>query len=77
MTFAHRAGHGMDRIQLSENLRQRIATKPGAWTRRSMLAPPADTNRGLWLAADHLLGGGLVRDFDADHLLIGAPWCGS
>ncbi|MFF3001104.1 hypothetical protein ACFVTC_42320 [Streptomyces sp. NPDC057950] len=41
-----------------------------------MLAPPADTDRGLWLAADHLLGG-LVRDFDAKHLAIGAPGCDS
>ncbi|MFF4933290.1 protein-L-isoaspartate O-methyltransferase [Streptomyces griseofuscus] len=75
--FAHRAGHGMDRIWLSEEFRQRIATDPGTWTQRSMLVPPADTaDRGLWLAADHLLGG-LVRDFGAEHLVIGAPGCGS
>ncbi|MFF7050179.1 protein-L-isoaspartate O-methyltransferase [Streptomyces griseorubiginosus] len=74
--FAHRAGHGMERIWLSEDFRQRIATEPGTWTQRSMLAPPADTDRGLWLAADHLLGG-LVRDFSAEHLSIGAPACGS
>jgi protein-L-isoaspartate(D-aspartate) O-methyltransferase len=75
--FAHRAGHSMERIWLSKEFRQRIVTEPGAWTQRSMLAPPADTDRGLWLAADHLLGGGLVRDFDAEHLVIGAPGCGS
>lgn len=74
--FAHRAGHGMERIWLSEEFRHRIATQPGTWTRRSMPAPPADADRGLWLAADHLLGG-LVRDFGAEHLLIGAPACGS
>lgn len=74
--FAHRAGHGMERIWLSEEFRQRIATEPGTWKQGSMPAPPADTDRGLWLAADHLLGG-LVRDFGAEHLSIGAPGCGS
>ncbi|MET8538637.1 protein-L-isoaspartate O-methyltransferase [Streptomyces sp. NPDC005065] len=74
--FAHRAGHGMERIFLSEEFRRRIAAEPGTWTQRSLLAPPADTDRGLWLAADHLLGG-LVRDFGAEHLVIGAPGCGS
>ncbi|MEU1529845.1 hypothetical protein [Streptomyces fagopyri] len=76
MEFAHRAGHGMERIWLSEEFRHRIANQPGTWTRRSMSAPPADADRGLWLAADHLLGG-LVRDFGAEQLLIGAPACGS
>lgn len=75
--FAHRAGYGMERIFLDEKFRQRIATAPGTRTHRSTLAPPADTDRGLWLAADHLLGGGLVRDFGAEHLVIGAPGCGS
>lgn len=75
--FAHRAGHGMERIWLSKEFRQRIATGPGTWTQQSMLAPPTDTDRGLWLAADHLLGGGLVRDFTAEHLVIGSPGCGS
>ncbi|MFF9607789.1 protein-L-isoaspartate O-methyltransferase [Streptomyces sp. NPDC014684] len=74
--FAHRAGHGMDRIWLSQEFRQRIATEPGTWIQRSTLTPPADADRGLWLAADHLLGG-LVRDFGAEHLTIGAPGCGS
>ncbi|MDN3260839.1 protein-L-isoaspartate O-methyltransferase [Streptomyces sp. CSDS2] len=74
--FAHRPGHGMERIWLSEQFRQRINAEPGTWTQRSMLAPPADADRGLWLAADHLLGG-LVRDFSAEHLVIGAPGCGS
>lgn len=74
--FAHRAGHGMARIWLNEEFRQRMATEPGTWTQRSMLAPPADSDRGFWLAADHLLGG-LVRDFGAEHHAIGAPGCGS
>ena len=75
--FAHRAGHGMARIWLNEEFRQRMATEPGTWTQRSKLAPPADSDRGFWLAADHLLGGGLVRDFGSGHLAIGAPGCGS
>ncbi|MFJ5725959.1 protein-L-isoaspartate O-methyltransferase [Streptomyces sp. NPDC093149] len=74
--FAHRAGYGMERIFLDKEFRQRIATEPGTWTQRSLLPPPADTDRGFWLAADHLLGG-LVRDFSAEHLAIGAPGCGS
>lgn len=74
--FAHRAGHGMERIWLSEAFRQRIATEPGSRTQQSMQAPPPDTDRGLWVAVDHLLGG-LVRDFSSEHLLIGAPGCGS
>ncbi|MEU8794598.1 methyltransferase domain-containing protein [Streptomyces sp. NPDC048643] len=74
--FAHRAGHGMERIWLSEEFRRRIDAEPGTWTQRCMLAPPADGDRGLWLAADYLLGG-LVRDFGTEHLVIGAPGCGS
>ncbi|MER8119071.1 protein-L-isoaspartate O-methyltransferase [Streptomyces sp. NPDC094031] len=74
--FAHRAGHGMKRIWLNEEFRRRISFEPGTWTQRSMLAPPADADQGLWLAAAHLLGG-LVRDFGAEHLAIGAPDCGS
>lgn len=74
--FAHQAGRDLERIWLSEEFRQRIAAEPGTWTQRSKLSPPADSDRGLWLAADHLLGG-LVRDFGADHLVIGAPGCGS
>ena len=74
--FAHRAGYGMERIFLTEEFRQHIATAPGARTQRSTLGLPADNDRGLWLVADHLLGG-LVRDFGAEHLVIGAPGCGS
>ncbi|WP_055522861.1 protein-L-isoaspartate O-methyltransferase family protein [Streptomyces graminilatus] len=75
--YAHRAGHGMERIYLADDFRTQIATGRGDWTQRSKLPPPADTDRGLWLAADHLLGGNLVRDFTAEHLAIGAPGCGS
>ncbi|MEU7322599.1 hypothetical protein AB0465_37660 [Streptomyces griseoviridis] len=77
--FALRAGHGMERIYLAEEFRPRIATGQGDWTQRSMPAPPADTDRGLWLAVDHLLGGGLVRDFTAAHLArpAAAPGCAS
>ncbi|WP_405888276.1 methyltransferase domain-containing protein [Streptomyces longwoodensis] len=74
--FAHRAGHGMARIWLSEEFQQRMATEPGTWTGRGVPAPPADHDRGFWLAADHVVGG-LVRDFGAEHLAIGAPDCGS
>ena len=73
---AHRPGHGMNSIVLSEEFRQRIANEPGSRTRRTTLAPPAGSDRGLWLAADHLLGG-LVHNSRVEHLEIGAPGCGS
>ncbi|MEU9456683.1 protein-L-isoaspartate O-methyltransferase [Streptomyces sp. NPDC048277] len=75
--FAHRAGHGMERIHLTEELRVQMATARGDRTQRSRIAPPSDCDRGLWLAVDHLLGGTLVRDFTAEHLAIGTPGCGS
>ncbi|WP_063795877.1 methyltransferase domain-containing protein [Streptacidiphilus griseoplanus] len=74
--FAHRAGHGVARIFLDRDFRGRIAAGADARTRTSQVAPPGDTERGLWLAVDHLRGG-LVRDFTADALVIGAPVCGS
>lgn len=74
--FAHRAGHGVDRIWLTEDVRRRIATEPGARRFVSERELPSTTDRGFWLAADHLLGG-LVRDFGAEHLALGAPGCGS
>ncbi|MEU0100382.1 methyltransferase domain-containing protein [Streptomyces sp. NPDC006267] len=76
MEFAHRAGHGVDRIWLTEDLRRRIATEPGARRFASARELPSAGDRGFWLAADHLLSG-LVRDFGAEHLAIGAPICGS
>lgn len=74
--FAHRAGHGVDRIWLTEELRHRIATEPGTRRFASARDMPSVGDRGFWLAADHLLSG-LVRDFGAEHLAIGAPGCGS
>ncbi|MFD4258699.1 protein-L-isoaspartate O-methyltransferase [Streptomyces sp. NPDC058534] len=73
--FGHRAGAGFDRLFLSAAFREEITTADG-WTQRSMLAPPPDTARGMWLALDHLHPG-LVRNFGADDLTIGAPECRS
>ncbi|MET9805609.1 methyltransferase domain-containing protein [Streptomyces halstedii] len=73
--FGHRAGAGFDRLFLSAAFRAEIATADG-WTQRSMLAPPPDTARGMWLALDHLYPG-LVRHFGAEDLTIGAPQCRS
>ncbi|MEU0042913.1 methyltransferase [Streptomyces werraensis] len=74
--FGHRGGAGFDRLFLSAAFRKKIALSEGGRTRRSRLEPPADTDRGMWLALDHLHPG-LVRDFSADDLTIGAPRCGS
>ncbi|WP_405893413.1 protein-L-isoaspartate O-methyltransferase [Streptomyces sp. NBC_01527] len=74
--FGHRGGVGFDRLFLSADFRERIATEGGRWTQRSRLVPPADTERGMWLALDYLHPG-LVRRFGADDLTIGAPGCGS
>ncbi|MFD7554246.1 protein-L-isoaspartate O-methyltransferase [Streptomyces sp. NPDC059835] len=73
--FGHRAGAGFDRLFLSPEFRATI-TADGGRTQRSRLAPPADTDRGMWLALDHLYPG-LVRDFGAEDLTVGAPECGS
>ncbi|WP_410539822.1 methyltransferase [Streptomyces sp. KL2] len=73
--FGHRAGHGLERVLLDAGLRARIAAGDGR-TAYSRLAPPPDAARGMWLALDHLHPG-LVRDFGAEHLGIGAPACGS
>ncbi|MFJ8165502.1 protein-L-isoaspartate O-methyltransferase [Streptomyces sp. NPDC096136] len=73
--FGHRAGAGFDRLFLSASFRSTITTADG-WTQRSRLAPPPDMARGLWLALDHLYPG-LVRDFGAEDLTIGAPECRS
>ncbi|MFJ4877304.1 methyltransferase domain-containing protein [Streptomyces sp. NPDC088745] len=71
----HRAGAGFDRLFLSASFRDTLTTADGP-TRRTRLAPPADTARGMWLALD-ALHPGLVRHFGAEHLTIGAPECGS
>ncbi|MEU8779477.1 methyltransferase domain-containing protein [Streptomyces sp. NPDC048606] len=73
--FGHRAGAGFDRLFLSAGFRATITPDQGR-TQRSRLAPPPDTDRGMWLALDHLCPG-LVRDFGAEDLTVGAPECGS
>ncbi|MER6719860.1 hypothetical protein [Streptomyces halstedii] len=73
--FGHRAGAGFDRLFLSAAFRAEITTADG-WTQRSMLAPPPDTARGMWLALDHVYPG-LVRHFGAEELTVGAPRCRS
>ncbi|WFB11361.1 methyltransferase [Streptomyces sp. LX-29] len=74
--LGHRGGAGFDRLFLSAAFRKKITAGEGGRTQRSRLQPPADTDRGMWLALDHLHPG-LVRDFSADDLTIGAPECGS
>ncbi|MFE4594181.1 methyltransferase domain-containing protein [Streptomyces laurentii] len=73
--FGHRAGAGFDRLFLSAAFRSTITTGDGR-TQRSRLAPPPDTARSMWLTLDHLYPG-LVRDFGAEDLTIGAPDCAS
>ncbi|MET9778819.1 protein-L-isoaspartate O-methyltransferase [Streptomyces sp. NPDC006367] len=74
--FGHRGGWGFDRLFLSREFRDRIATSRGDWTQRTRLEPPPDSARGMWLALDHYFPG-LVRHFGAEDLTIGAPECGS
>ncbi|MFC8125933.1 protein-L-isoaspartate O-methyltransferase [Streptomyces sp. NPDC057302] len=73
---AHHGGDSTKLSVLTSEFRARIATESGDWTQWSRLAPPGETAHGLWLAVDHHLGG-LVRDFDDEQLLVGAPACGS
>ncbi|MGZ9928319.1 protein-L-isoaspartate O-methyltransferase family protein [Streptomyces sp. NC-S4] len=74
--YGHRAGHGLDWIFLKKSFRDRIAAREGATKTRSRQAPPPDSASGFWLAFN-FLNPGLVRDGGADHLVIGAPACGS
>ncbi len=74
--FGHRAGAGFDQVFLSATFRKRIATEDGQQTQASRLEPPPVTDRGFWTALGALRPG-LVRDFAADDLTIGAPACGS
>ncbi|MFF4450145.1 protein-L-isoaspartate O-methyltransferase [Streptomyces sp. NPDC001502] len=74
--FGHRAGAGFDQVFLPAAFRNRIATEEGRWTQISRLEPPQITDRGFWTALGALRPG-LVRDFAADGLTIGAPGCGS
>ncbi|MGW0712095.1 hypothetical protein ACWD4G_40145 [Streptomyces sp. NPDC002643] len=55
--------------------RSSSATGTGVTVRGHRPHPPAQA-RGMWLALDHLHPG-LVRDFGAEQLRIGAPECGS
>lgn len=73
--FGHCAGAGFDRLFLSAAFRSTIALDGGR-TQRSRLAPPQDADRGMWLVLDHFFPG-LVRDFGAEDLTVGAPECGS
>ncbi|MFE9468651.1 protein-L-isoaspartate O-methyltransferase [Streptomyces virginiae] len=74
--LGHRAGHGWKQIFLSAPFRERIDAADGGSTRTTRTGPPSDEARGMWLALDHLHPG-LVRNWAADHLVIGAPDCGS
>ncbi|MEU9396732.1 protein-L-isoaspartate O-methyltransferase [Streptomyces sp. NPDC048324] len=73
--FGHRAGWGWDRLFLSAAFREEMATAEGVTVRGYRLPPPEEA-RGFWLALDHLRPG-LVCNFSARHLQIGAPECGS
>ncbi|MGP4087832.1 protein-L-isoaspartate O-methyltransferase family protein [Streptomyces sp. KR55] len=73
--FGHRAGWGWNRLSLSAAFREQMATAEGVTMRRHCLPPPREA-RGFWLALDRLRPG-LVRNFGAEHLQIGAPECGS
>nr|WP_246204134.1 protein-L-isoaspartate O-methyltransferase [Streptomyces tailanensis] len=73
--FGHRAGWGRQRLCLSTAFREQIAIGVGV-TVRGQSPPPPVQARGMWLALDHLHPG-LVRDFGAEQLQIGAPECGS
>lgn len=74
--FGHRPGHGFQRIFLSRAFVERISAADGGRSFHSRTAPPPDEPRGLWLAVAALRPG-LVRNWGADHLMIGAPACGS
>ncbi|MEU9087459.1 methyltransferase domain-containing protein [Streptomyces sp. NPDC048357] len=74
--YGHRAGYGLDWIFLKKSFRERIEAREGATVTHSRQAPPPDTARGFWLACN-FLNPGLVRNGGAEHLVIGAPACGS
>ncbi|MFE4263727.1 protein-L-isoaspartate O-methyltransferase [Streptomyces sp. NPDC056883] len=74
--YGHRAGHGLPRLYLSKPFRDRIDAGEGAVVTRSRQEVPAWTERGFWLAYD-ALHPGAVRRGGVEHLVIGAPACGS
>ncbi|MFE7857895.1 protein-L-isoaspartate O-methyltransferase [Streptomyces sp. NPDC057403] len=72
--FGHRPGHRFERLCISRDFLDRI--EDGARVVHTSTAPPPDGARGFWLALDHLRPG-LVRNWSASHMVIGAPACGS
>ncbi|MGW1917008.1 protein-L-isoaspartate O-methyltransferase [Streptomyces sp. NPDC002076] len=74
--FGHRPGHGFERVFISRAFLDRIEACDGGRTFRSRQTPPPDEARAFWIAVDHLRPG-LVRNWNAEHLVIGAPACGS
>lgn len=74
--FGHRPGHGFERLFISREFLDRIEAGEGSRRVHTRTAPPPDDARGFWLALDHLRPG-LVRNWGANHLVIGAPACGS
>jgi protein-L-isoaspartate O-methyltransferase len=74
--FGHRPGHAFERIFISRTFLDQIEAGEGRRTFRSRQAPPPDETRALWLALQFEFPG-LVRNWGADHLMIGAPACGS
>ncbi|WP_245173287.1 protein-L-isoaspartate O-methyltransferase family protein [Streptomyces aureus] len=69
--FGHRAGWGWDRPFLDAAFRTRMAAQAGVTVSR-LRPPPPDAARGFWLALGHLRPG-LVRNFGAEEVAIGAP----
>ncbi|MDD9381118.1 protein-L-isoaspartate O-methyltransferase [Streptomyces sp. ZAF1911] len=74
--YGHRAGHGLPRLYLSKPFRDRIDAGEGAAVTRSRQEVPARTEQGFWLAYD-ALHPGAVRRAGVEHLVLGAPACGS
>ncbi|MER6444067.1 protein-L-isoaspartate O-methyltransferase family protein [Streptomyces venezuelae] len=74
--YGHRAGHGLEWIFLKKPFRDRIQAGEGAAVSHSRQAPPPDSAAGFWLALN-FLNPGLVRNGGSEHLVIGAPACGS
>lgn len=74
--FGHRPAHGFERVFISREFLDRISAREEGHTFHSRQAPPPDEARALWLALQFLCPG-LVRNWSADDLMIGAPACGS
>ncbi|MEU0075039.1 protein-L-isoaspartate O-methyltransferase [Streptomyces sp. NPDC006332] len=74
--FGHRPGHGFERLCISREFLDRIEAGDETRVVHTSSSPPPDGARGFWLALDHLRPG-LVRNWSADHVVIGAPACGS